>query len=183
MDCRECAETLSSYLDGEVTGEIASLLESHLERCSTCAAELRSLKASALWVEEHARELELRPEIWQRVYERISTAPLPSKAEGLLDFILGRRWLTAAVTASLALALTIGLWSVYRYQAEERELSRYMSAYIRVRESQGPSEGDSRITSPDKRIDAASTQTRSARNPFAVVNYHSNENPFRSEDR
>lgn len=44
MSCQRVLSMLSAYVDGEVHGPDASLIERHLEQCASCAQELRALQ-------------------------------------------------------------------------------------------------------------------------------------------
>jgi anti-sigma factor RsiW len=41
--CRELAERLSEYLDGELPPDLSRQVQTHFEACATCEAFLRSL--------------------------------------------------------------------------------------------------------------------------------------------
>ncbi len=181
MDCERCTEDISAYMDGELDAGLAQQLESHLAGCRACAQEFQGLKASAVFVESHAPELELRPQVWHNVRARISTAPAPARLEGLLDLILGRRWLAAIAT--VALLVTIGTWGYLRHQESQKQLSRYMAEYIQTREMQEQREHARSSQTPITVADAGNDRSESDNNPFVVVQFSPDENPFKSEDR
>jgi anti-sigma factor RsiW len=162
MNCERIAEELSAYLDGELQQDLAFQVETHLNRCPSCTAELHSLRDAATVIAANVPEIELRPEIWHNVRARVANRPASVQGKGWLEVIIGRRSLAAAAAA--AIALTIGIWGYSRYQSAQQELSQYMNQYIRAR-------------------DLNEDRIQSARNPFSVVNFSPEENPFRSEDR
>lgn len=45
MDCRVVQELISTYIDGELDGEKARMLEEHLESCQGCSQKLEHMKA------------------------------------------------------------------------------------------------------------------------------------------
>ena len=62
-------EEIAAYLDGELDGDMATSFEAHVERCSDCAAELRSQRQLLCTLEAAfgtARHIEL-PENFTRV--------------------------------------------------------------------------------------------------------------------
>lgn len=46
MNCKKIRPLLSPYIDGQVSREVAGLIEEHLERCEACRAELFDLRES-----------------------------------------------------------------------------------------------------------------------------------------
>ena len=48
MTCRECAEFLSDYLDGELPDDIRAVFERHLSRCANCEIYLAQFRATVL---------------------------------------------------------------------------------------------------------------------------------------
>jgi anti-sigma factor RsiW len=156
MDCRQCRDDLTAYLDGELNPADSAEVRSHLETCTSCADELRSFQHAADFVESHKRELELSPGSWNLVRARISSSnSLPSSR-----FLVPNRWRFAF--ASLAIIATVALGYFWYQQAQERNLDAYISQYIRIRESR---------------------QHFQPENPFMEVSANLDANPFRSEDR
>jgi len=181
MNCDSCAAELSAYRDGELGAGLAAEVESHLGRCTACAGELKSLTESAELVESHAPALELRPELWRNVQAHISQLPAPAPSLGSFQLIFGRRWLTAAAAA--ALVLTMGTWGYFRYQESERSLAQYMAEYIRARDQQ-EQVYRARVESREGNMShPVPGHAESADNPFFVVQFSPDDNPFRSEDR
>jgi anti-sigma factor RsiW len=85
MDCREAQTHLSQYLDGEASQERRQELETHLEACPACQAELALLTRLDQAFEDVA----------QRVLARVRRPALPW-------------WRSLALAASLILGLTMG---------------------------------------------------------------------------
>ncbi len=46
MTCREFAEFIMEYLDGELAGDVAAPFERHISRCPACDRYLRQYKAT-----------------------------------------------------------------------------------------------------------------------------------------
>ncbi len=181
MNCDSCTAELSAYLDGELNGGLLAEVESHLAKCTACTAEFKSLAESAELVESHATALEVRPDIWHNVHAHLSQLPVPVPSEGWIQLIFGRRWLSAAAAA--ALVLTMGTWGYYRYQESEKALGRYMAEYVKARDQQ---EQVYRAREGNGGMDLSQPipgHPEAAENPFVVVQFSSDDNPFRSEVR
>lgn len=48
MTCRECAEFLSDYLEGDLPVAVREVFERHLSRCPNCETYLAQFKATVL---------------------------------------------------------------------------------------------------------------------------------------
>ena len=46
MTCRECAEFLSDYLDGELPVDVLAVFERHLSRCPNCEIYLAQFRTT-----------------------------------------------------------------------------------------------------------------------------------------
>src|ERR671924_1168252 len=84
MNCQEVQERLSEYLEQSLDGESMKSVEIHLSACRSCRAEADSLLlciqnvANLLRVEPplgfaqrvmaHVRDLERKPNLWERVW-------------------------------------------------------------------------------------------------------------------
>ena len=44
MTCRECAEFLSDYLEGELAAEVVRIFEHHLSLCPNCVTYVEQLR-------------------------------------------------------------------------------------------------------------------------------------------
>ncbi|MCE9559605.1 MAG: zf-HC2 domain-containing protein [Armatimonadetes bacterium] len=44
MNCRNASQSISAYLDGELTGTTMLELSRHLQECATCQSELESMR-------------------------------------------------------------------------------------------------------------------------------------------
>ncbi len=181
MNCERTVEELSAYLDGELPEDMARLVGGHLEGCPSCAAELRSLQSADKMVAANVPEIEPRPEVWHNVHARLATRPSTAQRESWLRLLLG--WRRLALATAVVVALTAGVWGYLRYQSSQEELNQYMSRYIHERDMQeqmdrsrlGPALLDGTYVEEE--------QLEPARNPFSVVNFSPEENPFRAEDR
>jgi anti-sigma factor RsiW len=180
MNCERVAEEVTAYLDGELPKDLALQVEAHLKTCPGCAAELHTLRDATAVIAANVPEIELRPEIWHNVRARIEDRPASKRGSGWLELLFGRRWLVAATAA---IALTVGIWGYYRYLSAQQELHQYMSQYIRERDRQE----QAILSRPDPAVlyepYGVGGSIEAARNPFSVVNFSPEENPFRSEDR
>ena len=171
MDCKQCTENLTAYLDGELSPADSSQVHSHLAACTSCADELSSLREAADFIESHRRELKLRPGSWSAVRAHLAV----EKSPPLFGFPVPNRWRAAFAAAACITILAVGyLW--YQ-QVQERSLNAYISQYMRAREASQPfrfvrSGADSVFKSENFAVD----------NPFIEAKVGLDSNPFRSED-
>jgi negative regulator of sigma E activity len=183
MDCRQCSDDLTAYLDGELPDSVAERMRRHLEECRPCQAEYKNLRDSASLIELHAKQIEPAPEIWNNLRARIEEMPAPTGSFGFFRFLVINRWAAATVTLAAMVLLAFGLWGYIQYQQSERELESYMSEYIEMRtimerlhslqmmEAQG---------NPSVIEAIGSSQTE---NPFANIRPVSFDTPFRTEEK
>jgi len=172
MDCRECAENLTAFLDGELNASDSEQVRRHVNSCASCAEELRTLRETVSFVESHRRELEPRPGSWNLVRARISSEGVRAPAR----FFGFGRWQTAA--AALAVCAVLAAGYVQYQQIQKRNLDGYIAQYLRERAARGAAQ--------IARWDAAANtkiEIPYANNPFTEIRATLTDNPFRSEDR
>jgi anti-sigma factor RsiW len=99
-------EEIAAYLDGELDGDMATSFEAHVERCSDCAAELRSQRQLLCTLEAAfgtARHIEL-PENFTRVV----AAHAENDMRGLRHKVERRRALQLCAALLFAAFLLLG---------------------------------------------------------------------------
>jgi anti-sigma factor RsiW len=175
MDCKECTDQLTAFLDAEMSAQEAEQMRSHLSACKSCADEHLSLRDSKEFIESHVHDLEPRPEAWNLVRARISANPPSPSAFHLFAL---KRWRVAMATTALALAVS-GLAYLQYQQNQEKTLERYVSQYIQERQArwQAPVLAN---TEPGTDFDETNPY---ADNPFLEIKATVSDNPFRSEDQ
>jgi anti-sigma factor RsiW len=183
MDCLTCADDLTAYLDGELSKARTQEVKAHLDLCGACREEFRSLELSARFVETHAGELRVRPELWNSVRARISTLEVPASSQGLFRWLTANPWWSTAAAAMAMAALALGLWGYVSHEKAQKELLQYMTDYVQARDAQeqasrtlvsGPGQSTSQVgVSHSEYFD----------NPFVTVKANADMNPFRSEDQ
>lgn len=182
MDCRQCADDLTAFMDGELDSTRAGEINAHLEECPYCAGEYQSLKASASFVEANAIPLVPKAESWHMLHTRLSLPEEEQSQYSLLEFLGRFRVLSAATLLAMA-ALSLGFWGFLRYRRDQMDLERYMNAYIEVRERQ---EQLHKQQSTPVALDAQPGRDQLSDyrdNPFAAYESTSFENPFQAEDQ
>lgn len=183
MNCKNCVDDLTAYLDGELNAAESRALEEHVRLCPACRDELESLRKACQLVESHVEEIEPRPEIWNGLMTRISATPAHDRSPGFLQFFDSHRW--SAVTAALAFCIVAagGIWGISNYRQSERALKVYMEEYVQLRAQQ---EEELRAFPANESAGAAiSVEVHSeyADNPFVDFDPQEINNPFRSEEQ
>ncbi len=172
MDCKQCSEDLTAFLDGELNKADSEQVRLHLGACVSCSEELHSLRETTEFVESHNRKLEPDAASWNLVRARIAT---PDTVPSPGFWILNRRRLALA---TLAIVAAFAAGYMQYEQAQKKNLDKYISEYVQQRDAQLKAQpvndwGD--INSP--------TENPYADNPFIETKADTADNPFRSEDR
>jgi anti-sigma factor RsiW len=168
MDCQKYVDDLTAYMDGELSHAVAERLTSHLNGCDSCAAELRGLQETAVFVDSHLQELNPRPELWANVRSQIAVIEVSPRPTGLLQLLHARPWLTATVALAATLLLTLGAWEYVQMRRSDEAFQRYMAEQIEIRKLQDEM--------PQLEIDLSDP----SHNPFLTVSQETTfGNPFR----
>ena len=176
MDCKECTDQLTAFLDEELSAREAEQIKSHLSACKSCADEWGSLRDSKEFIESRVHDLAPRPEAWNFVRARISMDQAPPPA---FHFFALNRWRVAMATAVLIFAAGLGYFQYQ--QVQKKTLDRYVSQYIQEREARWQAKVVLTTAQPDTAdFDQANPF---ADNPFVEIKATVSENPFRSEDQ
>lgn len=179
MDCKECTDHLTAFLDEEMSAREAEAIRSHLGACKSCSDEWTGLRDSKEFIESHVHDLEPRPEAWNLVRARImagSRSPSPAP----LHFFTLTRWRVAMAT--LVLIAVAGVGYLQYQQTQRRALDEYISQYIQEREARWQVRKTVLAkTQPGIEFDEANPY---ADNPFLEIKATTvSGNPFRSEDQ
>ena len=73
LSCREMAEYLSDYLDGELTASLCALIDAHRGECPPCEAFIRTLERSVEVVRSQPHE-PLPPPLKTKLLEALRRA-------------------------------------------------------------------------------------------------------------
>jgi anti-sigma factor RsiW len=171
MECKQCAEDLTAFMDGELDSANADQVRSHLSACIPCSEELRSLRETAAFIESHDRALEPRAGSWNLVQARITAVDQPPSG-----FWLFSRFKLA--TAALAIVLVFTLGYLQFQQTQKKNLDAYISRYVQQREAQLKAQQAVVNTEVNSQI-----ENPYADNPFVEIKATVADNPFRSEDQ
>ncbi len=180
MDCPECCDNLTAYLDGELAEALVERMKRHLEECAPCRVEFRELRESSDFVARNVRALEPVPEIWNNLRARIAEMPAPGGSFGFFRILVLNRWKAAAATLAATVILALGLWGFLQYQQSQRELASYMSEYLQKRAIQ---ESMHALRMNGENNNPSPVLKGYPDNPFMSIKAVSFDNPFRSEDR
>jgi|WetSurMetagenome_2_1015567.scaffolds.fasta_scaffold209193_2 hypothetical protein len=170
MDCKQCAENLTAFLDAELSPAETAEVGGHLQTCASCADELQSLRKAAEYIESQIREIAPKLETWRLVQARIPTAQAPHPQFRFFSL----RWHLAATM--LAVFGIFGLGYMQYRQFEKKSLNSYVAKYVQERDARMRTV----LKSSDGSVGAENTYKG---NPFIEVNFTPADNPFLLEGR
>jgi anti-sigma factor RsiW len=180
MECENCLDDMTAYMDRELSARRTQEIKSHLEACPGCRDEYSALVESATLIDSHAGVAQLRPEVWQNVRARISAMEAPVPGRGFLGFLELHRWTAAAAMLLVVAAVALGVWSYLRYEQSQKELQDYMNAYIQQRGAQDAGSTASVLKARDSQGPAVPRIY--GNNPFVQADETEPINLFRTEE-
>ncbi len=170
MECLTCTESLTAFMDGELSPDHAKKIESHFTQCTPCHDDYHSLLHTYQLVEQVGL-LELDPDLWTRIHSEITDlSPSESTWLASLRTLFGIRWVPIA-----AGTLGVVFLSLFFINQPKPEIQQAFREYVREREQ---------LEVPRVRVsqNASSLELRTAYpNPFIVQVSRSQENPFKLE--
>jgi len=170
MECLTCTESLTAFMDGELSPDHAKKVESHFAQCTPCHDDYQSLLHTYQLVEQVGL-LELDPDLWTRIHSEITDVS-PSESTWLANlrslFVI--RWVPIA-----AGTLGVVFLSLFFVNQPNQEVQQAFREYVREREQ---------LEIPRVRVsqNASSLELRTAYpNPFIVHVRGPQKNPFKLE--
>ncbi len=170
MECLTCTESLTAFMDGELSPDQARKVELHFTQCTPCHDDYQSHLHTYELVEQVGL-LELDPDLWTRIHSEITNLSL-SESTWLasLRSLLAVRWVPIA-------AGTLGMvfLSLFFVNQSNTEIQQAFREYVREREQ---------LELPRVSVsqNASSLELRTAYpNPFVVHDRRPQENPFKLE--
>ncbi len=170
MECLTCTESLTAFMDGELSPDQAQKVENHVTQCTPCHDDYQSLLHTYQLVEQVGL-LELDPDLWTRIHSEITdVSPSESTWLASLRSLFGIRWVPIA-----AGTLGVVFLSLFFVNQPNPEVQQAFREYVREREQ---------LELPRVRVsqNASSLELRTAYpNPFIVHDRRPQENPFKLE--
>ena len=170
MECLTCTESLTAFMDGELSPDQTQEVEIHFTHCTPCHDDYQSLLHSYQLVKQVGL-LELDPDLWTRIHSEITdVSPSESTWLASLRSLFGIRWVPIA-----AGTLGVVFLSLLFVNQPNPEIQQALREYVREREQ---------LELPRVRIsqNASSLELRTAYpNPFIVSDNRPQENPFKLE--
>ena len=155
MECLTCTESLTAFMDGELSPAQAKKVESHFTQCTLCHDDYQSLLHTYQLVEQVGL-LELDPNLWTRIHSEITDlSPSESTWLASLRSLFGIRWVPIA-----AGTLGVVFLSLLFVNQPNPEIQQALREWFTEREQ------EVRTAYP---------------NPFIVHDRRPQENPFRLE--
>ncbi len=170
MDCQACIESLTAFVDDELSAKKKEALETHLTQCRPCRQEHESLLDSYQLVDQLSY-LEMDPALWTQIHSEITRLPTDKPSWfSPFQFFFGIRWIP--ITAG---TLGIAILSFFFLNDSKVEMQQEFQVYLEQREQM-----ELRPT-PLPSQEGMREITTDLPNPF-TVNYDSNQrNPFALE--
>ena len=170
MECLTCTESLTAFMDGELSPDQAKKVEIHFTQCTPCHDDCQSLLHTFQLVEQ-VDLLELNPDLWTRIHSELTDVS-PSEFTWLANLrsLFGIRWVPIA-----AGTLGVVFLSLFFVNQPNQEVQQAFLEYVREREQ---------LAVPQVRVsqNASSLELSTAYpNPFIVHNPRPQENPFKLE--
>jgi hypothetical protein len=128
MNCQNVRENFWGYHHRQISDELARSMRSHLETCSTCAAELQQFSQVDGALNGFA-EIEPSSYFDQKLNAKLDEAERESSGWGWVGVWLKDRYLWTFVTLFLA---ATGLWLGFRHQQGEQ--LRSMEDVVRIQD-------------------------------------------------
>lgn len=131
MRCAEVQDRLSAYYDGELSSDLCSAVDAHLESCEHCAQELdrfRELSALAQKLNEPEPPADLWPELERALDEqhRESSVTLGN----IRAWLFTPRTALAATVAAVFVAVGLAWWMYRAGQGPHDHLAVDFAAYV-----------------------------------------------------
>ncbi len=170
MECLTCTESLTAFMDGELSPDHAKKVEIHFTQCTPCHDDYHSFLHTYQLVEQVGL-LELDPDLWTRIHSEITDVSL-SESTWLasLRSLFAVRWVPIA-----AGTLGVVFLSLFFVNQPNPEVRQAFREYLRERE---------KLELPRVRVsqNASSLELRTAYpNPFIVSDRRPQANPFKLE--
>lgn len=108
MSCEKFLIDLEEYVEGDLDQESVIKLEKHLSFCASCSNSLEQLQKEQLVYSSYKREVDITPELWNRVVSQIREERQEREAK---PFII-RRLFAIFSTPRLSLAFTAAAVSI-----------------------------------------------------------------------
>ena len=170
MECLTCTESLTAFMDGELSPDQANNVEIHVTQCTPCHDDYQSLLHTYQLVEQVGL-LDLDPGLWTRIHSEITdVSPSESTWLASLRSLFGIRWVPIA-----AGTLGVAFLSLFLINQPDPEVQQAFREYVREREQ---------LEVPRVRVsqNASSLALRTAYpNPFIVDDRRPQDNPFKLE--
>ncbi len=169
MDCQACIDSLTAFVDDELSAGEREQLETHLTQCRPCRQEHESFLDSYQLVDQ-LTSLEMDPSLWTQIRSEITLSAAPPSWLSSLQSFFSIRWIPVT-TGTLGV---VGL-SFFFLSDPEVEMRQKFQVYLEQRTQM--------VLRPAEfpRQEGAGELTTDLPNPFTVSYDSSQRNPFTVE--
>jgi anti-sigma factor RsiW len=127
MSCNETKNLLNAYVDGELDSAGSLSVESHVQRCASCLADVEQLRALASAIESGGLRFKAPPHLKRTVKTAIRVAN-PGTRSSFFDW----RWATALASAVVVVILGWAVTTQWTRSSEETLLvNDIVSSHVR----------------------------------------------------
>jgi len=103
MDCRDCKESMTAFLDGELSPAERKGVEAHIDSCRACG-ELWNQHHLVAALTDRLTPIRPRPELWTRIEAEINAVEGPGFWEQLVG-AFRRTWIPAAALGTVSVII------------------------------------------------------------------------------
>ena len=127
MNCSETKNLLNAYVDGELDSAGSLSVESHVQRCASCLADVDNLRALASAIETGGLRFTAPPRLKRNIQAAIRAAN-PEVRRSFFDW----RWASALASVVLLVVLTWTATTQWKRSSEETLLvNNIVSSHVR----------------------------------------------------
>lgn len=168
MECRIYTESLTAFMDGELTPKEETAVRTHLSGCPRCSAEFDSLHYSYRLVDQ-VHDIDFEPTSWRQIQARLES---PARSGFFSKLKFPGLWIPiGAVGALLLLATSVMMYFPEDHSARTRQA---FQSFMQERQQDMISRG---LIQPSDQGNPIFVHY----NPFAEPAARPKGNPFRSE--
>lgn len=169
IDCRDCRDALTAFMDHELPGEEVSVFEQHLRDCPACRQEYESL-LFAYELTSRLPNAEVNPGLWVEIRSKLpSESPTGTWKRFIRQLLFDRPWIPASAALG---TVAVVLFLLVAIPADNPNATEF-SSFVQQREILSKRNQDVLFRS------GSFNRYEPRRNPFIRTVQYTGQNPFR----